>query len=128
MTERHLVGCPWCVRHVRVTEQKCPFCQATLPASLRESAPPRGPAVRLSRAALLALGALGTGTLAAAPGCDSGMSISPPYGLAPFPVGYDDASDATTRDAGDHTSDATINTAPSYGISPVHDAGDAEED
>jgi len=76
MTRPHLAPCVSCARHVRVTEDACPFCGAALAASLRESAPPRGPAVRLGRAALLAFSALGTtGTLSADA---SSMSTSRP--------------------------------------------------
>ena len=85
MTRPHLAPCVSCARHVRVTEDACPFCGAALAASLRESAPPRGPAVRLGRAALLAFSALGTtGTLSATPDCSS-SSIAPPYGIFPQP-------------------------------------------
>ncbi len=115
MTQRHLAPCPACTRHVRVTEEACPFCEAKLPASLRESAPPKGPSVRLSRAALLALGALGgTGTVAVAPGCGD-TSVIAPYGIAPVPNPGDDASDATVF-------------APPYGIAPVPDADDESAD
>ena len=105
MTQRHLALCPACTRHVRVTEEACPFCEAKLPASLRESAPPKGPSVRLSRAALFALGALGTGTLAVAPGC-----------------GGNTTSTTIPNDAGDDATDATINALPPYGIAPIPDA------
>ena len=119
MTRPHLAPCVSCARHVRVTEDACPFCGAALAASLRESAPPRGPAVRLGRAALLAFSALGTtGTLSATPGCSSSStSTIAPYGIPPVPDGGDstDAADA-----------AGVVFAPPYGIfpQPEQDAGE----
>ncbi len=51
----HLVPCPECNRHVRVTEAVCPFC--ALPLDLAGTPEPRLPRTRLSRAATLAFGA-----------------------------------------------------------------------
>ena len=51
----HLVPCPECSRHVRVSESECPFC--ALPLDLAGTPEPRLPGVRLSRAATLAFGA-----------------------------------------------------------------------
>jgi hypothetical protein len=128
MTQRHLVACPACTRHVRVTEEACPFCGARLPSSLRESAPPQGPSVRLSRAALLALGTLGTaGALAVAPGCGGNTtSTIAPYGIPPVPDAGDDASDATINVAPPYgiAPIPDANLGPLYGIAPIHDAGD----
>jgi hypothetical protein len=126
MSKPHLVACLSCARHVRVSEAACPFCGAVLAESLRASAPPEPPGVRLARAALFAFGA---GTLAIAPGCgssstplygapspvpDAGIVVYPPYGIAPMP-------DAGSDDGGD---DGGITALPMYGISPVPDAGD----
>jgi hypothetical protein len=128
MTQRHLAPCPACTRHVRVTEEACPFCEARLPASLRESAPPKAPSVRLSRAALFALGALGAaGPLAVAPGCGGSTTTeTPPYGIPPVPDAGDDASDATVVFAPPYgiAPIPDANFAPMYGLSPVPDAGD----
>ena len=52
----HLLPCPDCVRHIRASEPACPFCGREIPESLRTSAPPRAPARRLGRGALLAFG------------------------------------------------------------------------
>jgi hypothetical protein len=51
----HLVPCPECNRHVRVTETACPFC--ALPLDLGASPEPQLPRTRLSRAATFAFGA-----------------------------------------------------------------------
>jgi hypothetical protein len=98
MTRPHLAPCAACARHVRVSEDACPFCGVPLAASMRASSPPRGPAVRLTRAALFAFGALGASAVgaAAAAGCSSSSStgtLTPPYGIGPFDGG--DESDAT---------------------------------
>jgi hypothetical protein len=52
---KHLVPCPECNRHVRVSELECPFC--ALPLDLANTPPPQLPRSRLSRAATLAFGA-----------------------------------------------------------------------
>jgi hypothetical protein len=124
MKKPHLVACPSCARHLRVNEAACPFCGAVLPDSVRESAPPQPPAVRLTRAALFAFG---TGTLALAPGCsssspspDAGLVYAPPYGIAPpFPDGGTDdgglgvgiaayGGSGVTPDSDGGASDATV--------------------
>jgi hypothetical protein len=84
MTHTHLVACPSCARHVRVSEPTCPFCKSTLSEALRETPEPRGPAVRLSRGGLYAFG---VGALTVAVGCSSSApaQVAVPYGLAPAP-------------------------------------------
>src|SRR5450432_2963931 len=52
---KHLVPCPECNRHVRVSELECPFC--AVPLDLANTPPPQLPRSRLSRAATLAFGA-----------------------------------------------------------------------
>jgi hypothetical protein len=52
---KHLVPCPECNRHVRVSELECPFC--ALPLDLAHTPAPQLPRGRLSRAATLAFGA-----------------------------------------------------------------------
>jgi hypothetical protein len=79
MTRSHLRACPACARHVRVSEQACPFCKSALSPAFRADSAPQGPGARLSRAALFAFG---TGTLAMAPGCST--SVTPLYGAAPI--------------------------------------------
>ena len=83
MKNPHLVACPSCARPVQVDESACPFCGGVLAASMRQTAPPEPPVVRLSRAALFACGA---GAAALGPGCSS-PSLMPPYGLPPFDDG-----------------------------------------
>jgi len=71
----HLVPCPECSRHVRVSETECPFC--ALPLDLAGTPEPRLPRERLSRAATLAFGAtLASATaLAACSGTDAPVPI-----------------------------------------------------
>jgi hypothetical protein len=52
---KHLVPCPECSRHVRVSETECPFCAS--PLDLAGTPEPQLPRGRLSRAATLAFGA-----------------------------------------------------------------------
>jgi hypothetical protein len=51
----HLVPCPECSRHVRVSETACPFC--ALPLDLAGTPEPQLPRTRLGRAATFAFGA-----------------------------------------------------------------------
>jgi hypothetical protein len=108
----HLAPCSTCARHVRVSEQACPFCGEELPATLRAAPPRQLPAARLKRAALCVLGA-GTLTLS---GCSSAS-----YGAAPCPENpdcpaQDGAPDVTVGDAfmgpDVATSDAPVEAAP----------------
>ncbi len=116
----HLVACPSCARHVRVSEAACPFCGVVLAESLRQGAPPVRPGVRLTRAALFALG---TGTVALAPSCSSSGG-GPVSGNVPVPdadVGYD-AADVGYDDA------ANVTVADAYGTPVFDDAGDDGND
>src|SRR6185369_12261770 len=83
-----LVPCVHCARHVRVAEVRCPFCRGVLPGE----APARAGRGRMSRAAMLAVGA----TLASAP---AGCADDPP----------------TRNDAGLSMSDASDSSAPADG-------------
>src|SRR5450432_3685416 len=77
---KHLVPCPECNRHVRVSELECPFCAS--PLDLANTPPPQLPRSRLSRAATLAFGAtLVSATAISA--CSAGTAVAPPYGSAP---------------------------------------------
>lgn len=78
----HLVPCPECGRHVRVSETECPFC--ALPLDLAGTPEPRLPGSRLSRAATFAFGA--TLVSATAVAACSSDSIQPVYGA---PTGGD---------------------------------------
>ena len=78
-----LVTCPECERHIRRQEADCPFCGARVAeriARVPERAVPSG---RLSRAALLAFGAVAAAGAAGCGGNEVGMAA---YG-APIPVG-----------------------------------------
>jgi len=104
----HLIACPGCARHVRVSDAACPFCQSALDEGLRARPAPLAPAVRLSRAALFAFG---TGTAALTGACSdssSGPVIQPAYG-GTFPH---DAEAATSSSSG---SEHTV--TPAYGFS-----------
>jgi hypothetical protein len=86
----HLVPCPECSRHVRVTETECPFC--ALPLDLASTPEPRLPQSRLGRAATFAFGAtLASATVLAACGGEAettgtgGITVAPPYGVSPPP-------------------------------------------
>ncbi|HEX2879005.1 MAG TPA: hypothetical protein VHO25_05665, partial [Polyangiaceae bacterium] len=50
----HLVPCPGCQRHVRVSETACPFCATVLDESVRGATVGPLPTTRLSRGALQA--------------------------------------------------------------------------
>ncbi len=104
MTTAQLLPCPSCARHARATDAACPFCGVPLPEAFRSAPRPEPHSARLTRAALFALG---SGTLALAPGCSGGSSppagpedatanFAPPYG-AFFPdtgAGFIDVSDS----------------------------------
>jgi len=146
MTNAHLRPCPSCARHARVSEAACPFCGTPFADAFRSSPRPKGPGARLTRAALVAFGTLGTGSLALTPACsssssaapagggetnDSGGTAMPLYGATPV------EGDATpgTNDAGVHEgSDAEIGNpmplygAPAIGLDSGGDIKDASED
>jgi hypothetical protein len=95
MARSHLAACPSCARHVRTSEETCPFCASALSPAFQAVPAPQAPGTRLARAALFAFGA---GTLAMSTACSSS---SPP---------------ATQ-------SDEAGASQPAYGGSPVYDAG-----
>ena len=105
----HLVPCPECNRHVRVSERECPFC--ALPLDLSATPEPRLPRERLSRAATLAFGA----TLASATALVDCGNVVPIYG-APAPAGGSagvaGAAGSTAPAAGSGGSGAVV---PVYG-------------
>ncbi len=71
----HLVPCPSCSRHVRASENTCPFCNEGVPAELRDAPPPRAPGRRLRRAALCVASA---GTLTLTSACSTGAVYGGP--------------------------------------------------
>jgi hypothetical protein len=83
---KHLVPCPECSRHVRVSELQCPFC--ALPLDLANTPAPQLPRGRLSRAATFAFGAtLVSATAISACGGDAEESGSSNAGAAGFNIG-----------------------------------------
>jgi hypothetical protein len=117
MTHAHLRPCPACARHVRVSEAGCPFCGATFAESFRASPRPQPPAARLTRAALFALG---TGTLALAPGCSSSSSAAPPVVAEPAYGGPPQEGDASSG-GGVVTPDGGLGDAAYGGPPPLGD-------
>ena len=126
----HLLACPNCSRHVRSTELACPFCDAALSDAFRATPAPVAPAVRLARAALVALGA---GAVVATTACGAGTAVGGPYSTddgggdsasSPDEGGVEPVYGAPPiRDAG-HDTGMVI--APPYGISPPPPPTDAE--
>ncbi|HEY2512996.1 MAG TPA: hypothetical protein VGI39_19145 [Polyangiaceae bacterium] len=127
----HLLACPNCSRHVRATELACPFCDAALSDAFRATPAPVPPAVRLARAALVALGA---GAVVATAACGGATSVGGPNSTEDG--GGDSASSPPdeggvvavygappVRDAGQ---DSGVGIAPPYGIAPPPPPEDAE--
>lgn len=104
---KHLVPCPACTRHVRVSESACPFCDAAL--DLGHIPEPALPTRRLSRVALvaftssLALGACGGNT-----DSDDGSGSG----------GVAGASSGGSNSGGDSGSGGFGNSATLYGLPP----------
>jgi hypothetical protein len=123
MPQAHLVACPWCSRHVRVSESCCPFCGGRLSEMLRATPAPRAPTVRVSRAALYALGATTAGLVAAC------TTISPLYGGPPGPPydGGERLDSGPSPNDGESPEDAGADTLGGalYG-GPPRDSGEAE--
>lgn len=112
-----LEPCPKCERHVRVSEQSCPFCGVDLAQSFAALPERKMPSARMGRAALFAFGAAAAATAAMTSGC------------VDEPDAEDDERNASLKDAG--PKDAALpqgDATPVYGASPFFDAGaqDAE--
>jgi hypothetical protein len=139
MTNAHLRPCPSCARHARVSEAACPFCGTPFADAFRASPRPKGPGARLTRAALVAFGTLGTGSLALTPACsssssaaptgggetnDSGGTAMPLYGATPIEAdATPGASDAGVREGADAEAGGPVAT-PLYGAPAIPlDAG-----
>ena len=138
MTKPHLRACSTCARHIRVSEEACPFCGSTLEESFRAAPPPQAPGARLTRAALFALG---TGAVALSPACSSSSSapapsddagpshgvldsgIQPAYGGPTFEGGIQPVYGAPAEDAAPPPGNAIDSGAqPAYGA-PALDGG-----
>jgi hypothetical protein len=120
MTSAHLRPCPSCSRHARVTESTCPFCAAPFDDAFRAERPrPRAPAMRLTRAALLAIGA---GGLTAGAACGGETSQGAYGAVVASEAGVDAAAygtpDAALVDAA-HDFDGRIIVAADYGAPPM---------
>jgi hypothetical protein len=114
----HLSPCPKCERHVRVSEEACPFCGAALEEAFRGRAAPRAPRVRMGRAALYAFGTSAMTMAAACGGAEISPDAGPPivdaaYGGPPV----DGGGDARAGDA-----DFDAMGEPTYGGPPWFDA------
>jgi hypothetical protein len=68
----HLVPCLSCHRHVRASDELCPFCGVALSSAQRDSDAPELPRRRLGRAALFTFGA----TLIGGAACSDGTGGS----------------------------------------------------
>jgi len=98
----HLVPCPACSRHVRVTEPTCPFCGDGL--ALAGTPAPSLPKSRLGRAATFAFGAtlVGVTTVVACGGDDTssgGGSGGATTGTGGTSAGAAGSSSGTSGDA-----------------------------
>ncbi|MES1206393.1 MAG: hypothetical protein ABUS79_10690 [Pseudomonadota bacterium] len=114
-----LVPCPCCNRHVRIGEAGCPFCACALPNRAAAAPRPNAPTGRLSRAAMVAAGAL----LGATAGC--GPTAVPVYG-APIPA--DAGGDTSTQDSSGDTAKADDAQADSAEGGGGGDSGNATTD
>jgi hypothetical protein len=114
MTKPHLRACSNCARHVRVSEEACPFCGSVLADSFRAAPAPQAPGARLTRAALFAFG---TGALALAPGCSSSTSPAPTdAGQTPLDGSFQPAyGGPVLEDAGGKLEDDSGGVQPVYG-------------
>jgi hypothetical protein len=112
VTRARLLACPACARHVRADERACPFCGHELPPGFSEAPAAPSPTVRLSRAALYAVG-VGALSLTAAQGCGGTVA-----------GGKGDGGGGTGRDA---SSQQDGNVAVPYGLPPPFDAGSSAD-
>jgi len=133
-----LLACPSCARHIRVDEERCPFCRVALPDDFGAGPAPVPPARHMSReglyrygrsgAALVATAALATSAATTLGAC----AVAAAYGTF---VGFDggelvdakldapvDATSETAGDAADAEQDAESEAGPD--VSAPSDAGD----
>lgn len=108
-----LHACPSCSRHIRVSEPACPFCGGDLSNEFHamQAPVPIPIAVRLSRAAIVALG---TGSISLVSACGAATgSLLPPIEDG---GGEGDTGSTSPPDASEGFDVGTI--APPYGIAP----------
>ncbi|HYQ00226.1 MAG TPA: hypothetical protein VER96_16230 [Polyangiaceae bacterium] len=109
---KHLVPCPECNRHVRVSETACPFCETAL--DLAATPEPVLPRERLSRAATLAFGA--TFASATALAACSGTTDAPvPFYGAPGVGGGENAAGASGSAGANTSAGGSDSAVPVYG-------------
>jgi hypothetical protein len=90
-----LLACPSCARHIRVDEERCPFCGATCPETFASTPALARP---LARTAARATAAVGSGVaIALALSCCEATHPLVLYGAPPLPL----ADDLTDAGAGD---------------------------
>jgi hypothetical protein len=125
----HLVPCPECSRHVRVSEEQCPF--SALPLDLANAPPQQLPRGRLSRAATFAFGATLVSATALSACGENGAPV-PLYGAPPLegagsPGSSNGGSGRSTQPAGGQSGVAGSNMGSGggtvYGGPPAEDAG-----
>jgi hypothetical protein len=116
----HLVPCPECSRHVRVSETQCPFC--ALPLDLASLPEPVLPRERLSRAATFAFGAtLASATALAA--CSATEVPVPHYG-APTPPISSGGNAGSSGSGGDSAGGGNV-IGPVYGAPAAGGVGNS---
>jgi len=97
MGTNRLLACPSCGRHVRSAESTCPFCESLLPANFANACTPQPPGLRLSRAALYALGATSL-TLASACSRAESSTSSTDAGVVAVDAGLDGGVSSKSKD------------------------------
>jgi hypothetical protein len=110
MTDARLRPCATCARHVRVSEDACPFCRASVPASLRALPAPEPPRRRLSRAALLAFSAAAAGMTPACGGqvLNTGLAVDLDGSDGEVTSAADGAPEATASEGSDGGVDGNV--------------------
>jgi hypothetical protein len=141
-----LTPCRSCQRHVRVTDDRCPFCGVELSAQQRASSPRPLPGRRLGRAALFAFGATMVGAAACSDGPSGGKDASTDTPAADGSAGKGGSGGSGTGGSGGSTdggsggkdgaadsatdkgeTGGTGGIAPPYGIAPLYGAPPAND-
>lgn len=119
-----LLPCPSCSRHILLTEDTCPFCSAAVSGLLAERAPPARSesGSRLSRAAMIALGALAVAPTACGGESESnGTGGAKATGGAPGAGGESSGTGGGSEESGGARGDGGASTGGSQ-IGPVYGA------
>jgi hypothetical protein len=111
-----LFACPSCARHVRVTEDRCPFCGGRLPDSFPAGPEPwRAPPARgLGRAGLIRFGAMAAAGMIGGGGALATALTIGCGGVLTLDTGSDAMPDA-------NSDEASTGARPPYGGSPTLD-------